>query len=58
MVERRGAGGGGVGDALALVVEPAELRGDARQLLDPAAPEQQLIEVADRLADDRAEAVS
>ena len=42
-------------DALAGVVEAAELRRDARQLLDPAAPEQQHDEVEDRAADDRAE---
>ena len=36
-VERCGAGGDGVGDALAPVVEPAELRRDARQVA-PAGP--------------------
>ena len=36
--ERRGARCGGVGQSIALVVEPPELRRDARQLLDPATP--------------------
>ena len=35
----RGARGGGVGQSIALVVEPPELGGDAWQLLDPAAPD-------------------
>src|SRR5437773_411970 len=39
--ERRGAGGGGEGDALADVVETTELVREAWQLLDPAAPEEQ-----------------
>ena len=34
--QRRGAGGGGEGDALAGVVEPSELGGESRQLVDPA----------------------
>src|SRR6266550_4854416 len=38
---------GGVADVVAEVVEPAELRGDARQLLDPAAPDHEQGEVPD-----------
>ena len=44
----RGAGGCGEGDALTGVVETSELRGDARQLLDPAAPEHQTDQVEHR----------
>ena len=50
-VSGRGARGDGVDDPVALVVEPAELGRDARQLLDPAAPDEQQDEVADRLAE-------
>ena len=45
--ERRGARDGGVGDALPAIVEATELGGDARQLLDPTPPQQQLDEVLD-----------
>ena len=49
--ERTGTGDVRKDDALSLVIEPAELRRDARQLLDPAAPEHQPDQVEHRLAD-------
>ena len=36
-----------MGQSIALVVEPPELGGDARQLLDPAAPDEEQDEIAD-----------
>src|SRR5258706_3756141 len=38
---------GGVGQSIAFVIEPPEFDGDAWQLLDPAAPDEQQDEVAD-----------
>src|SRR6185369_10505695 len=46
----RRARGGGVGQPVALVVEAGELGRDARQLLDPATPDEEQDEVADGLA--------
>src|SRR6187402_1639921 len=51
VAERDRAGGGGVGQSIARVVAPGELGGDPRQLLDPAAPNQQEDQVADGLAE-------
>src|SRR5439155_6906168 len=48
--QRRGARRGGVGDPLPSVVEPDELGDDARELLDPVAPDEQEDDVADGLA--------
>ena len=53
--ERRGARDGGVGDALAAVVEPAELGRRRGELLDPAAPQQERDEVLDRCPTQRSE---
>src|SRR5262245_521332 len=51
----RGARRGGDRDALACVVEATELGSDARQLMDPAAPEHEPDQVEHRAADDLAE---
>src|SRR6187399_1194095 len=48
--ERSRARGGGVGQSVRGVVAASELRRDARQLLDPAAPDEEQDEVADGLA--------
>ena len=48
-LERRGARGGGVGQSLRWSSSRANSAATARQLLDPAAPDEEQDEVADRL---------